>query len=297
MDIQDIRYFLEVAKHQSYSKAAQRLFVTQPVLTRCIKKMEKELGVCLIARSTKSFVLTDAGQTLVEYGSRLLQQHEDIYRRIQDTADAKSGQLRIASPGVLMDMYFPQLVTRYRSEHPGVRIHIRESGSRSVVQDVLEGTADIGLIMLPLENEDRLQVYPLVQDRVCVFVNREHPFAKETSVGICQLEGVDLITYDRSATLYHVFRDLCREQGFAPDIVFQSSMPNFIMDTIALGSCVGIYPAPMLRQFHRDDVVGVPIDPPVVWRIAMITNKDRYLSYTAADFLKFAQTFLLQPEV
>lgn len=292
MDIQQIRYFLEVAKHQSYSKAAQRLFVTQPVLTRCIKKMEKELGVCLIVRSTKSFVLTDAGQTLVEYGSRLLQQYADIHRRLQDTADAKSGQLRIASPGVLMDMYFPRLLTRYREEHPGVRVHIRESGSRSVVEDVLEGTADIGIIMLPLENTQRLQIYPLVQDRICVLVNRAHPFAKEKSVKIRQLQNVDLITYDRTTTLYHVFQDLCHKEGFQPDIVFQSGMPNFIMDTVALGSCVGVYPAPMLKQFTREDVVGVPIEPPVVWQIAMITNKERYLSYAAANFLEFAQTFL-----
>lgn len=293
MDIQDIRYFLEVAKHQSYSKAAQRLFVTQPVLTRCIKKLEKELGICLIVRSTKSFALTDAGQMLAEHGSRLLQQHEDIHRRLQDTADAKTGQLRIASPGVLMDMYFPRLVTQYRQEHPGVRILIRESGSRSVVQDVLEGSADIGIIMLPLENEERLQVYPLVQDRVCVLVNREHPLAKERSVSIRQLEGVELITYDRTTTLYHVFKELCHKEGFAPNIVFQSGMPNFIMDTVALDSCVGIYPAPMLRQFRREDVVGVPIEPTVTWKIAMITNKDRYLSHVAADFLAFSRSFLL----
>lgn len=291
MDIQDIRYFLEVARHQSYSKAARRLFVTQPVLTRCIKKMEKELGICLIARSTKSFVLTDAGRTLVEYGGRLLQQHEDIHRRLQDTADAKVGQLRIASPGVLMDMYFPRLVTQYRQEHPGVRIHIRESGSRSVVQDVLEGTVDIGIIMLPLENEEHLQVYPLVEDRVCALVNREHPFAKEKAVSIPQLQGVDLITYDRTTTLYHVFKNLCQKEGFEPDIVFQSGMPNFIMDTVALSTCVGIYPAPMFRQFRREDVVGIPIEPMVSWKIAMITNKERYFSYAAADFLKFSQRF------
>jgi len=292
MDIQDIRYFLEVVKHQSYSKAAARLFVTQPVLTRCIKKMEKELGVCLIARSTKSFLLTDAGQTLVEYGSRVLQQHEDIFRRIQDTADARTGQLCIAGPGVLMDMYFPRLVTQYRQTHPGVRIYIRESGSRSAVQDVLEGTADMGIIMLPLENADRLQVYPLVQDRVCALVNRGHPFAKEKSLEIDRLKGVELITYDRTTTLYHVFKHLCHDRGFEPDIVFQSSMPNFILDTIALGSCVGIFPAPMLRQFKRKDVLSVPLEPEVPWQIAMITNKDRYLSHAAADFLEFSRQFL-----
>ena len=78
MDIQHIRYFLAIAEHQSFSKAAQALYVTQPILTRCVKNLEKELGTPLIVRSTKSFSLTEAGQALVTHGTALLQQHRDI---------------------------------------------------------------------------------------------------------------------------------------------------------------------------------------------------------------------------
>ena len=77
---------------------------------------------------------------------------------IQDIKDSKIGELHISSPGVLMDMYFPRLVTEYRKQYPGIRICISERGSRSTEKDILDGSADIGLVMLPLENPHNLNV-------------------------------------------------------------------------------------------------------------------------------------------
>ena len=291
MDLQQIRYFLAVAKYENFSKAAQKLFVTQPILTRCVKNLEEELGLPLIVRTTRSFALTDAGQVLVQYGRQLLQQQEDLSRRIEDLKQVQVGQLRISSPGTLLDMYFPGLVTRYHKLHPGIRITIRESGSRPVAQDVLEGSADMGFVMLPLEDMDGLHVFPILSDAVQLIVPRDHPFALESSIDILQLRGLDLITYDRSNTLYHSFLALCRQAGFSPAIVYQSMMPNFILDTIALGTCVGVLPRPMVNLAGDRDLVAVPLTPHFPWQIAMITAKDRYLSHAAADFLTFAQDY------
>ena len=292
MDIQHIRYFLAVAKHESFSKAAEELFVTQPILTRCVKNLEKELGVQLIERSTKHFTLTEAGQILLRQGSQLLQQHKDIYRQMEDMADGQSGELRISGPGVLLDMYFPKLVTQFRKSHPGVRITIRERGSLTVVQDVLEGGADIGLVMLPLSNEEHLQIIPIVKDEIHAVVHKNHPLAKAESVHIRQLEGLDLITYNQNTTLYHAFEKLCRQEGFSPVIAYQSMMPGFILDILSYGDCVGIFPAPMLRQAKREDLISIPLTPQFPWQIAMITKKGRYISKATESFLSFTQDFL-----
>lgn len=292
MDIQHIRYFLAIAEHQSFSKAAQALYVTQPILTRCVKNLEKELGTPLIVRSTKSFSLTDAGQALVTHGTALLQQHRDIYRRIADIADSGSGEIHIASPGVLLDMYFPKLVTQYRQLHPGVRITAAESGTKTVVRDVLSGRADMGLVMLPLTDTEALDIYPIVQNEVHVIVHRDHPLAKEAFVRIAQLKDLDIITYDQSNTLFHIFTRMCREQGFTPSIVYQSMMPGFILDTLSYGGCVGVLPAPMLQRFERAELVSIPLLPHFPWEIAMITKKDRYLSHAAESFLAFCKDFL-----
>lgn len=294
MDIQQIRYFLAVARCRSFSKAAQQLYVTQPIVTRCVKNLEKELGTPLILRSTKSFSLTAAGEALVRSGTQLLQQHQDIYRRIQDVVDSETGEIHISSPGVLLDMYFPRLVTEYRRQHPGIRITVQESGTRTVVQEVLDGTAYIGLAMLPLTETEDLDVFPIVQDEVHVFVQKDHPLARETSVRLEQLKGLDIITYHESNTLYHTFLQMCRATGFSPVIAYQSMMPRFILDTLEYGDCVGVLPAPMLKRFRTQNLVSIPIVPRFPWEIAMITRKDRYIPHAAEHFLQFARTFIAE---
>ena len=294
MDIQHIRYFLAVAKHQSFSKAAEALFVTQPILTRCIKNLEKELGAQLIQRSTKHFALTEAGELLQRSGAAIVQQHQDIYRQMADLAGGQLGELRISGPGVLLDMYFPALVAQYRKNHPGVRITIRESGTRTVVQEVLDGAADIGLVMLPLAEAAELEVFPIVKDQIHVILHRDHPLAKKSFIHIKQLEHQDIITYNQSTTLYHTLDKLCKEQGFTPTIACQSMMPGFILDTLSCGDWVGVFPAPMLQKSPRPELVGIPLEPQMPWQIAMITKKGRYVSNAADNFLKFSQDFLSQ---
>lgn len=292
MDIQHIKYFLEIVRCESFSKAAEHLYVTQPILSRCIKNLEKELRVSLINRSTKSFALTDAGEALYAYGSKLIEEHQDIYRHIQDIRDSKIGELHISSPGVLMDMYFPRLVTEYRKQYPGIRISISERGSRSTEKDILDGSADIGLVMLPLENPQNVNVFPIIRDEVCVLVRKEHDFAKEKYIHIKQLQDVEIITYNQSNTLYHTFLRMCQEEGFLPNITYQSMMPNFILDVISYGDCIGVLPGPMLRQFQTEQLVSVPIRPHFPWEIAMITKKERYLPNAVNSFLNFSQQFL-----
>jgi len=289
MDIRQIRYFLTVAKSESFSKAAQALYITQPVLTRCIQDMEQELGVTLIHRSTKQFRLTEPGKLLQQEGAILLEQHNDLIRKLRDTGDLQGEELTIASPGVLLDMYFPELVSQYRSQHPLTHLKTRECGSRQVVQEILAGAADIGLVMLPLEDAGGLEVFPIIQDEVHVVVPRDHPFAVRESLAVEDLNGQDILTYDQSNTLYHSFWTLCRKAGFQPVIVCQSMMPNFILDTLCRGSCVGVLPAPMLRQFPRQELVSIPLRPVFPWQIAMITKKGRYLSNGTESFLRFVR--------
>lgn len=296
MDIQHIRYFLEVAKCRSFSGAARQLYVTQPILTRSVKNLEQELGVQLIDRTTRHFALTDAGQQLVRSGESLLQQHSDIYRQMEDMAGGQTGEICISGPGVLLDMYFPQLMAQYHREHPGIRITIRESGTRTVVREVLDGTADLGLVMLPLARAEHLEVLPIVRDEIHVLVHRDHPLAAEKQLHITQLKELDIITYNDSTTLYHAFLAMCADQGFVPSIAYQSMMPRFILDTLSLGDCVGVLPAPMLQLFPRAELVSIPLRPRFPWQIAMITKQGRYISRAASDFLQFTQSFFPRPE-
>jgi len=158
--------------------------------------------------------------------------------------------------------------------------------------DVLEGTADLGLVMLPLSEPEELQLLPIVRDEIHVLVHQDHPLAGHAHIRVEQLRDADIITYNESTTLYHALNTLCREQGFVPNIACQSMMPRFILDTLCYGDCVGVLPAPMLRQFPRPELRSIPFCPGFPWQIAMIAQKDRYISRAAENFLSFTRDFL-----
>lgn len=289
MDIQHIKYFLAVAEAESFSRAAEKLYVTQPILSRCIRNLEEELGAPLIIRSSRSFALTDTGKVLYQYGSRLVEQYQDIYRRIQDIQSAEVGEVRIVCPGVLLDMYFPKLISQYQKEYPNIKITIQERESRPTAATVLNGGADLGLVMLPVESQTEMNVYPIITDEVQVVVPETHPFAKKAFVHIRELQDVNIITYNSNATLHNTFLQLCQDHGFSPNLACQSLMPNFILDMISYGRCIGVIPAPMCKQFQSEGLVSIPIRPKFPWVIALITKKDHYLSHAAQSFLTFAQ--------
>lgn len=93
-------------------------------------------------------------------------------------------------------------------------------------------------------------------------------------------------------TLYHSFIRMCQEAGFVPRISYQSLMPNFILDIISYGDCVGVLPGPVYQQFQPKNLIAVPLRPYFPWEIAMITKKGRYLSRAAESFLNYTQIYL-----
>ena len=129
MDIQHLKYFVEVVRQESFTRAAAQLFVTQPMLTRSIKQLEESLNVLLIERTSKSFHLTDAGRILYERAQEFLMQYEAIFQTMADVRSVKTGEVRLSIPGVLLDMYFPELFASFHRQYPGIDISLVEEGS------------------------------------------------------------------------------------------------------------------------------------------------------------------------
>ena len=148
MEIHHLRYFVEIARNKSFTRAAEQLYITQPMLTRVIKQLEEELDAKLIERTSKSFRLTDVGEAFYLQAQDLLLRYNDLYRTIDDVRSVRSGEVRLSTPGVLLDMYFAPLLAQFRNKFPGIDINIVEEGSKLVVKAVLSNQADLGMVML-----------------------------------------------------------------------------------------------------------------------------------------------------
>lgn len=287
MEIQQIKYFMEVARSKSYTQAAMQLFVTQPMLTRVIKHLEAELGVKLIERTSKYFRLTDAGELFYQKAEQFLLEYDDLFHSIEDMRSGRVGNVRLSIPSVLLDIYFPSILSQFKLEQPGVDISVTEEGSKAVANAVASGRADLGLAMLPLEEQDHFDVKVLVHDVCQLAVNRSHPFAQLPSVHIRELERESILTFSETATLHDVFVRLCIKYGFTPRIAYKSLTHGFISSMIAMNQCVGVLPLPIIQQGLTEDLVTVPLLPVIPWDIAIIRRRKGYRSYASSKLYEF----------
>lgn len=287
MDIQYLRYYVEIINNRSFTKSAEKLMVTQPMLTRVVKLLEEELNTTLIERSSKIFHVTDTGMELYKRALELLSCHDDIYRSIGDIKDVKSGKIRLSIPGVILDAYFPELLRRFYEMYPSVEISVIEEGSKLTVKSVLNHDVDLGMVMLPIKKHDSLEIINIWKSTCQWVAVNTHPLAEKSSVRLEELKDERFITFSDTATLHDFFIANCERQGFIPKIVYKSLMPNFVFDMVSYNLCSAIMPRPVIRKYARPDIAAVPLDTEFPWEIALIFNRERYQSYATKQLLDF----------
>lgn len=291
MDIHHLKYYIAVAESKNFTKAAERLQVTQPMLTRIVQQLEEELCVKLIDRTSKHFYLTDAGELFYTEAKEVLAHFSELYRNINDVKSGNVGNVRVSIPGVLLDTYFPQLLLNFRKLYPNIKISIVEEGSKLTAESVLSGQSDLGLVMLPVSHLSHFCVKRLVQDVCQIMVPKDHPLAQGRSIPLQMLRNEAIITFSDTSTLHDEFISLCEREGFSPNIVYKSFMPNFTFDMVNLGLCIAVLPAPIIKRYQTEDFVALPLTPTVKWDIAVITKKNQYQSFATRKLLKHIEEY------
>lgn len=287
MDIQQLRYFVEIARCKSFTRAAEHLYITQPMLTRVIKQLEGELNAKLIERSSKNFRLTDVGNAFYPQAQDLIMRFNDLQRTIEDVKSVQHGEVRMSTPGVLLDMYFAPLLLEFCTKYPGVDINIVEEGSKLVGKAVLADTADLGMVMLPIERSSQFDISIVVQDQACLMVGKGHRLAGWGPVDVRELKHERIITFGDTATLHEQFIRLCDAYGFYPRVAYKSLMPYFTAGLLAGSDCVAILPRPVVWRYLMDGLVSVDLKQNFPWEIAVISRKDSYQSFAATKLKEF----------
>ena len=221
MDINEIRSFLAVAEELHFGRAAERLHVAQPPLSRTIKQLERELGTSLFDRNTRSVRLTSSGQALVEPAKEVLEALRRARAAVASADDGEVGTVRIAFAGVSTHGLVARLARAVRSQRPGIVLEMSSQNfAQPAMKRLLAGETDIALgrwDVIPSEVDVRI----VMRDSLVVAVPDTHPLAGARRLSIAQLASdtfVSLPPYEGSV-LPERLRRLARASGFVADIV------------------------------------------------------------------------------
>jgi DNA-binding transcriptional LysR family regulator len=245
MDLRHFRYFQAIAEELSFSRAARRLNVVQPALSRAVKELEADLGAQLFARTRRVVSLTPAGRTLLAETGLMFERLDQTIRRVRRAAAGQIGELRLGYIGPPTQRFLGRLLEEFSRRCPGVTVHLEERTPERVWEMVAKGRLDVGLTRPVLAHAAlRMETLKLRDERFCAAIPHSHPWAGRKSIPWRSLATQPLILLARreGAGLHDEILAACRQAGFTPRVVHTPSLISTVLRFAESGAGIGIVP-------------------------------------------------------
>lgn len=264
MDLRHLKYFLAVAEELSFSRAAERLHISQPPLSLQVHALEEELGTALFTRTSRKVVLTEAGKKLLIHARRIL---ADLDRAVLETRRAgrgETGELRIGfSASLPFTSVLPRVLREYGETHPAVDVQLTSMLSGEQFEALLRNQLDVGLLRYSgVGAPSGVELHEIARDPLRVVVNANHRLANAPAVTLAELRDEGFITYPYQADAGPGFnmqeRRLCQAAGFEPRVVQEAREATTQIGLVAAGFGVALLPEP-LACVHIEGVRYIPL--------------------------------------
>ncbi len=251
MQLEQLRYFLAVARHLSFTRAAESLPLSQPSLTNQIRKLERELGVALFERTTRKVHLTPAGEDFVRAAQQILNLVETAELEMHEFSGLKRGRVLLGTIPTVGAFSLPPLLAGFRRGFPGIELAIQEEGSDVLLQLLLEETIDLAIITAAEAHPSgAIERRCLVVDEMVVLLPPSHGLAGREVVSLAELRDEQFVLFKPGYGLRRIVLDACSEAGFSPRIAFETSQRETIYGMVQEGLGITLLPA---SGIHRGE--------------------------------------------
>ncbi|MDA8740652.1 LysR family transcriptional regulator [Rhodobacteraceae bacterium] len=259
IDLRHIRYLIAVAEELHFHRAAEKLGVAQPALSRAIQHLEIELDVVLFNRNNRSVQITPAGKTFLAGCREVINKMENTIEKTQLTHQGIFGLLRIGYTDVAIAGKLPNLLKSFQDEQPEIILQPHHDVTVSQIQKLDAGSLDVGFVTGPINRLEYEQCLVSSESFVCVFY-KSHPLAKRKAVRLEELAKEDFVHGSSKdwEQFYSYLLPLCRRSGFAPRIVQEAFNTSGILGLVSAGMGVTIL-TESVRNLIGPDLVVIPI--------------------------------------
>lgn len=291
MNLNQLEYFVELANQQNFTKAAQDLFVSQSTISKAVHALEKEYGVKLIDRTSKKFHLTTEGEIFYKSARQMMLNYKEEALELSSMLKSKKGTLCVGIPPVTITACFSPIIYQYRYLYPDIHLKISEVGANGVLSLLKDGTLDVGVLVKPFEDDDYVKMPPLIISEAVLLVSKTHRLAKDASVSFSQLKGERFMIITSDYMLHDSIINKCLQAGFKPDIRFESSQWDLLVEMVAINHGISILPKPIFDKFQCPNVCPIHLDNPAFpWEPVVVYRKDKFITSPMQYFLDIVET-------
>jgi DNA-binding transcriptional LysR family regulator len=297
MELSQLRYLVALAEERHFTRAAAREHIAQPALSQQIRRLEDELGLALVERTTRRVEMTEAGQLLVARARRVLAELDAAHTEMQAIRGVDVGHVSVGALHTMGLVDLSLVLAIFHRRHPGVELTVREQSSEELAEMLRADELDLAFLSVTERIESHgLGCHQLVSEELMVIVPPDHPLASRKQVSMRELAAEQFIAFRPGARLRELLVGAGRQAGFDPQVKLESNESQRIRRLVARGMGVAILP--------RSDVVaaGAQVaaleltEPALTRDITLAWRADRRHSPAAAEFLELARETYSAPE-
>ena len=290
MEFSQLEFFVTVVEEGSFSKAALRVYRTQPAVSIAVRRLEEEIGSPLFERSQKTPTLTEVGELVYDCAKRILSLRDQTFDVVGELKSLKRGRVRIGANESTSLYLLPHLILDYRAVHPNVMVEIFRHVSERLPREVLDRNVDFALLAFEPVDAD-LESFPVLQDQLVLIMHPEHQLAQRESVKVEELGHEPFLAHNvKTGSRYKVTETFAQHHtplNITMELATIETIKRFVQLKIGLAfvprMCVG-------EELERGSLVGVPVEDLVYVRTLWVTHRRGIIfSHAAAAFLEILQ--------
>jgi len=288
MEMQQVRYFLALARDLNFTRAAEACNVTQPALTRAIQALEAELGGRLFHRERNQTHLSDLGRLMLPYIQSIQAQADAARMRAKSVGRMKSVELKIAAMCTLSPTLLSDFIVNFQRAHDGIELNVTDGAAKQLFHQLSAGERELGVVGYPGEIDDRFHALPLYTERFVAVLPMGHRLANQKDVRITDLDNepyVNRINCEMADFAGHEFA----KHGVQVRVVFRSERDDWVLGMIRSGMGWGFFPESC--TFPRDVAVRPLVEPEFTRTVSLVTVRGRPHSPAVGAFVKAARAF------
>lgn len=291
MELRHVRYFLAVAQERNFTRAAERLNVAQSPLSQQIRKLEREIGVALFDRTTRSVTLTYAGQVFYDRTANLLAASEDAIDAARAADQGELGRLSVGFTGSATYELLPTLVRAYADRHPDVTLEVHcDMVTPRQVEGLLDGSLAVAVLRPPV-TVPGIAVETIRREPVVVLLSSRHPAAVRREIDLESLSKEWFVSYPKNppSTMYSITHAACEASGFLPRIRQVVADSSALVSLVAADMGVALVPA-SLRHLRINGVTFRPLRSPRITTGLALAYPEADVNPLVRRFLETART-------
>ncbi|WP_099469370.1 LysR family transcriptional regulator [Konateibacter massiliensis] len=292
MNIDRLKYFLDLSKTLNYTETAEQFFTTQGNISKQIIALEKELDTLLFSREHRKIALTPAGKALLPYAEKILSDYEEFQAALIPFQNPNHSILKIGTIPVMRNYKVAGLISKFHQNYPDILLDVTEVESIYLLKELDLGTYDIAFVRIFDLNSNHYEKITAGYDEFAAVLPITHPLSDREKISLTELKEESFYQLDQSTQLINQFYFLCNKAGFKPKLNYTGTHIDNILDFVSNGMGVSLMMGNAIRALNVPGISVVPLDITLKSELAFIRSKHQKPSAASNYFWKYLSHLL-----